>query len=122
MGERNQERKEKYKRVRTDFEDLEIEDKALFLLEATVATVARGIEQIGRGFAEEFDKACRRAARWPTGDEPNEHTNGTGTSESGGTEPPSSESGSKKSGTDRSSPKREKPSSEADSDSPSSES
>jgi hypothetical protein len=84
MGERNQERKEQYKRVRTDFEDLEIEDKALFLLEATVSTVARGIEQIGRGFAEEFEKACRTSnqPKENAGDEPAEHQNGAASTES----------------------------------------
>jgi hypothetical protein len=84
MGERNQERKEQYKRVRTDFEDLEIEDKALFLLEATVSTVARGIEQIGRGFAEEFEKACRTSTqpKEKTGDDATEHQNGAASTES----------------------------------------
>ena len=63
MRERSAEQKEKYKRVRSEFEDLEIEDKALFLLEATVGTVARGVEQFGKGFAEEIDKAFRQAKR-----------------------------------------------------------
>lgn len=63
MGERTEERKEQYKRIRMEFEDLQIEDKALFLLEATVATVARGIEQAGKGLADEIDKAFRSAAR-----------------------------------------------------------
>jgi hypothetical protein len=81
MGERNQERKEQYKRVRTDFEDLEIEDKALFLLEATVSTVARGIEQIGRGFAEEFEKACRTSTQ-PKENAGDEHQNGAASTES----------------------------------------
>lgn len=78
MGERNQERKEQYKRVRTDFEDLEIEDKALFLLEATVSTVARGIERIGRGLADEFEKARGRSTQSdePGKDEGAEHQNG----------------------------------------------
>lgn len=63
MGERSEERKEQYKRVRNEFEDLLIEDKALFLLEAMVSTVARGVEQAGKGFAEEVDKAFRRASQ-----------------------------------------------------------
>lgn len=63
MGERSEERKEQYKRVRNEFEDLQIEDKALFLLEAMVSTVARGVEQAGKGFADEIDKAFRRASR-----------------------------------------------------------
>lgn len=63
MRERSAEQKEKYKRVRSEFDDLEIEDKALFLLEATVGTVARGVEQFGKGFAEEIDKAFRQAKR-----------------------------------------------------------
>ena len=55
MNERNQERKEQYKRVRTDFEDLAIEDKALFILEATVSTLARGIEQFGRVVSDQIN-------------------------------------------------------------------
>lgn len=55
MNERNQERKEQYKRVRTDFEDLTIEDKALFILEATITTLARGVEQIGRVVSDQIN-------------------------------------------------------------------
>lgn len=83
MGERSQERKEQYKRVRTDFEDLTIEDKALFLLEATVSTVARGIEQIGREFAEEVDKVCRRSWEREAEEESSESTNGSAKGGSG---------------------------------------
>lgn len=88
MGEENQQRKEQYKRARLDFEDLEIEDKALFLLEATVSTIARGIEQIGRSVADEFDKACRRSAQSAETDsgEATEHQNGA-TSSGGTTDP-----------------------------------
>ncbi|MEX0747381.1 MAG: hypothetical protein WD275_05215 [Rhodothermales bacterium] len=55
MNERKQERQEQYKRVRTDFEDLSIEDKALFILEATVSTLARGIEQFGRVVSDQVN-------------------------------------------------------------------
>ena len=57
MSEGSQERKEQYRKVRTDFEDLEIEDKALFLLEATVSTIARGIEQFGRVVSDQINDA-----------------------------------------------------------------
>jgi hypothetical protein len=62
MSERNEARKEQYKRARTDFEDLEIEDKAVFLLEATVTTIARGIEQFGRVVSDQINDAFGRRA------------------------------------------------------------
>jgi|GEM_PF-5424477 hypothetical protein len=46
---------EQYRRARTEFESLELEDRAVFLLEATVATVARGLDELGRLVARQLD-------------------------------------------------------------------
>ena len=45
-----------YRQAREAFDDLKIEDRAVFLLEATVSTVARGIEDAGRALANELDR------------------------------------------------------------------
>jgi hypothetical protein len=50
---------EQYERVRRDFEGMNVQDRAVFLLEATVSTIARGVEQAGRVLADEMDKAFR---------------------------------------------------------------
>lgn len=62
MSERDQDRKQQYRRVRSDFDDLDTEDKVVFLLEATVATLARGIDEFGRAMSEELNKAFSRRA------------------------------------------------------------
>ena len=45
-----------YHQAREAFDDLKIEDRAVFLLEATVSTVARGVEEAGRILADELDR------------------------------------------------------------------
>jgi hypothetical protein len=55
MSEPQEEKNESYERARSDFDRLRIEDKAVFLVEATVSTVARGIEELGRTLAREID-------------------------------------------------------------------
>lgn len=62
MSEQAQERKEHYKRVRTEFDDLDTEDKVLFLMEATVSTIARGVDEFGRAVSDEINKAFSRRA------------------------------------------------------------
>lgn len=47
---------EQYRRTRSEFESLEMEDRAVFLLEATVATVARGLDELGRLVARQLDE------------------------------------------------------------------
>lgn len=55
MSEHQAERSTDYKRTREAFDDLKIEDKALFLVEAAVSTVARAVEHAGRVLAHELD-------------------------------------------------------------------
>jgi hypothetical protein len=62
MSERNQSAEEKYRRVRNEFDDLDVRERALFLLEATVATMARGIDEFGRFVSREINKATRSKA------------------------------------------------------------
>jgi hypothetical protein len=60
MSEHQAERSAHYKRTREAFDGLKIEDKAIFLVEAAVATVARGVEQAGRVLAHELDAIFER--------------------------------------------------------------
>ena len=62
MSEQAQERKERYRRVRSDFDDLDTEDKVLFRMEATVSTIARGVDEFGRAVSDELNKAFSRRA------------------------------------------------------------
>ena len=45
-----------YRQAREAFDHLKIEDRAVFLFEATVSTVARGVEDAGRVLANELDR------------------------------------------------------------------
>lgn len=67
MTTRDKENSEQYQEARKHFDELHIEDKAVFLLESTVTTLARGIETLGRSIGETlertFDEAERRARR-----------------------------------------------------------
>lgn len=62
MSEPEQERKEKYHRVRSDFDELHTDEKVVFLLEATVSTLARGIDAFGRAVSDEINSAFSRRA------------------------------------------------------------
>jgi hypothetical protein len=59
MTTHEQARSTEYERVRQAFEDLGVEDKAVFLLEATVTTIARTVETAGRLLADEIDRLFR---------------------------------------------------------------
>lgn len=61
MAEQQDTRREQYARARTEFDHLSVEDKALFLIEATAATLARGVEEAGRALADEIDRWFHRA-------------------------------------------------------------
>ena len=50
---------ERYRNLRESFDELQIQDKALFLVEATVSTRARGIEQAGQTLADEMGDVFR---------------------------------------------------------------
>jgi hypothetical protein len=94
-------RSEHYKRTREEFDELEIEDKAVFLLEATVATFARGVETFGRALADQIDRAFT-AARNPrspgTEEEAPPPETGAGPAEPGSPAGASPKSGSAESG------------------------
>lgn len=45
----------RFREARHAFDQLDVEDKAVFLVEATLSTVARGIEEVGRVLADELD-------------------------------------------------------------------
>jgi len=62
MDERKQEKNEKYQRARSDFDELDTEEKVVFILEATVSTVARGIDELGRVISDEINNAFSRRA------------------------------------------------------------
>ncbi|HEX7070025.1 MAG TPA: hypothetical protein VF190_04440 [Rhodothermales bacterium] len=51
---------EQFDKARREFDQLRAEDKAIFLLEATVSTIARGVEQFGQVVVDEIDRAFRK--------------------------------------------------------------
>lgn len=54
---------EQYRRLRESFDELQIQDQALFLVEAAVSTLARGIEQAGETLADEVGDVFRGGRR-----------------------------------------------------------
>ncbi len=48
-----------YSSARDAFDELKIEDKALFLIEATVSTIGRGLEDAGRALTHLFEDLVR---------------------------------------------------------------
>ncbi len=65
----DRDRKEKYERVRSDFDALSSEEKVVFLLEASVTTVARGIDALGRAISDEINDAFNKRSRRKRRDE-----------------------------------------------------
>lgn len=59
MEDQQDPRSKQFEQARSAFEDLRIEDRALFLVQETIATVAHGIEQAGRTLATEIDALFR---------------------------------------------------------------
>ena len=55
-----------YDQVRHDFEDLEIEERARFLIEASASTLAKGVEQVGHVLAEGLGDVIRHEHRSET--------------------------------------------------------
>lgn len=51
---------ESYDRMRRDFEELDVEKQAQFLIEASASTLARGIEQVGEVLADGLGDVMRR--------------------------------------------------------------
>lgn len=55
MSTQDTDRKQQYSQARDAFDDLRVEDKALFLVEAAVSTIARGLEEAGRIIGKSLD-------------------------------------------------------------------
>ena len=53
-------RDDSYRRVRDDFDGLDLEHQATFLVDATVSLLAKGIETAGRALADEVDEFVER--------------------------------------------------------------
>ena len=72
--------REQFEKTRHEFEQLRTEDKAVFLVEAVVSTLARGVEQFGQAVADELNRAFKKrdeAASEPAGTA-GEPSNGNG--------------------------------------------
>jgi len=54
---------DQYDQTRRDFESMKLEEQATFLVEATVSTLARGIEEAGHALAEGLDDVFKQARR-----------------------------------------------------------
>lgn len=84
MTEQHSRHREHYQEARRKFDDLRIEDKAIFLLESTVTTLARGLEEVGRVIADSLEKTFESAERRrsddaaPEGDAMNGNDSGRG--------------------------------------------
>lgn len=92
-GARAHERAEdraQFRRVREAFDDLRVEDQAVFLAEAAVGVVARGIEQAGHAVADALDELLRNRPPRPgqTAQEKAEDAAREAAREATGTPPP----------------------------------
>ena len=56
MATQNKENNEQYRKAREEFNDLKIEEKAIFLVESAFSMLAHGIEAVGNVFSEQIDK------------------------------------------------------------------
>jgi hypothetical protein len=54
---------ERFHEARRQFDELKLEDKAVFLLEATVTTLARGLEHAGKALGDAMERAFDEAER-----------------------------------------------------------
>lgn len=52
-----------YDQTRRDFEELEVEEQARFLIEASASTLAKGLERVGRMLADELEDVMHQADR-----------------------------------------------------------
>lgn len=55
--------RDSYDEARRSFDDLEVEDRARFLVEAAASTLAHGLVQAGEALADGLEEAIRRARR-----------------------------------------------------------
>lgn len=52
---------DRYKEARSRFEELDVEERASFLVEATASTLARGLEEAGQALAGGLQEFARQA-------------------------------------------------------------
>jgi hypothetical protein len=56
-------RRSRYERTKQDFSEMNTEEQASFLIEATASVLAQGLEEAGRRVAEELEALFRRSGR-----------------------------------------------------------
>jgi hypothetical protein len=54
---------ERFHETRRQFDELSLEDRAIFLLEATVSTLGRSLEQAGKTLGDALESAFQEAER-----------------------------------------------------------
>lgn len=57
----------RYKEARRRFDDLDVEDRARFLLEASLSTIAQGLQWAGQQLADSLDETMRGSRRGGSG-------------------------------------------------------
>jgi hypothetical protein len=57
------EQKSRYDETRRNFDELNVEEQASFLVEATASTLARGVLQVGETLADGLEDVLRRARK-----------------------------------------------------------
>ncbi len=85
MSNKKKKHSEQYKRVRENFDELPLEDKATFLVEAMFSTMTKGIETAGKAVSEELEsifEKTREAAEQAAQESKEKHAeNGASTAE-----------------------------------------
>ena len=74
MSENKSEHSERYRNIRTEFDDLKTNEKVLFLLEATVATVAKTVDSFAHAVYDMFESTFRNVSTEGETDEESEKT------------------------------------------------
>jgi hypothetical protein len=59
----NEQAHSRYHEARRNFDDLDVEERARFLVEATASTLAHGLLQAGEALAEGLEDAVRQARK-----------------------------------------------------------
>jgi hypothetical protein len=56
-------RDNRYDQARRSFDELDVEEQATFLVEATASTLARGVQTVGEALADRLEEVLRRRRR-----------------------------------------------------------
>lgn len=67
---------DRYHQARRRFEELDVEEQASFLVEATASTLAQGLEQAGRALAGSLQDLARQARKSSTRSRTSSHRPG----------------------------------------------